>query len=81
MNIQPQFPGDKPDELFLTECGTGTGMMYRHGFELPEFAMVPLLENPGAVTAMKHMSRRQLDVAANFQMSMLLGDLEEGDPV
>ncbi len=35
--------------LFLTEAGSETEIMYRHGFELPEFAMFPLLENPAAV--------------------------------
>ncbi len=76
MNIQSQFPGGNPDELFLTEGGTETEMMYRHGFELPEFALFPLLENSRAVTAMKHMFRSQLEVAARFQMSMMLGGLD-----
>ncbi len=76
MNIQPQFPEAEPGELFLTEGGTETEIMYKHGFELPEFAMFPLLENPAAVAAMKHMFRSQLDVAAEFQMSMMLTGID-----
>jgi len=76
MNIQPQFPKADPDELFLTEGGSETEIMYKHGFELPEFAMYPLLENPEAVTAMKDMFRSQLDVAAEFQMSMMLSGID-----
>lgn len=76
MSPQAQFPNPYPGELFLTEGGTETEIMYKHGFELPEFAMFPLLENPIAVTAMRDMFRSQLDVAAEFAMSMLLTGID-----
>lgn len=76
MNIQTDFPAPHPGELFLTEGGTETEIMYKHGFELPEFAMFTLLENPSAVTAMRDMFRSQLDVAAEFAMSMMLTGLD-----
>jgi S-methylmethionine-dependent homocysteine/selenocysteine methylase len=50
--------------------------MYRHGFELPEFAMFPLLDDPKAVTAMRAMFCAQLDVAAEFGLSFLLSGLD-----
>lgn len=76
MSPQAQFPNPGPGELFLTEGGTETEIMYKHGFELPEFAMFTLLENPSAVTAMRDMFRSQLDVAAEFSMSMLLTGID-----
>ena len=34
--------------FYLTEGGTETEIMYKYGFELPQFAMFPLLNNPDA---------------------------------
>ena len=62
--------------VFLTEGGSETEVMYRHGLELPEFAMFPLLDIPGAVTAMRDMFRAQLDVAAEFGLGFLLSGLD-----
>lgn len=76
MAIAETFASPNPDELFLTEGGTETEIMYKHGFELPEFAMFTLLEKPAAVTAMRDMFRSQLDVAAEFGMSMLLTGID-----
>ncbi|MFC6486596.1 hypothetical protein [Nitratireductor sp. GCM10026969] len=50
--------------------------MYRHGFELPQFAMFPLLDIPSAVTVMRDMFRAQLDVAAEFGLGFLLTGLD-----
>ncbi|MEM9470647.1 MAG: homocysteine S-methyltransferase family protein [Pseudomonadota bacterium] len=63
-------------EIFLTEGGSETEIMYRHGYELPEFAMFPLLENPRAVSAMRGIFSQQLDVAAEYGMSFLLSGLD-----
>lgn len=70
--ISPAGPG----EIFLTEGGSETEIMYRHGFELPEFAMFPLLENPRAVSAMRGIFSQQLDVAAEYGLSFLLSGLD-----
>jgi len=59
-------------EIFLTEGGTETELEYRHGFELPEFSMLPLLDDAKAVAAMRSVLSRQLDVAAEFGLSFLL---------
>jgi homocysteine S-methyltransferase len=63
-------------ELFLTEGGSETEIMYRHGYELPEFAMFPLLENPTARAAMRGMYCEQLDVAAEHGLSFLLTGMD-----
>ncbi len=62
----------RPGELFLTEGGLETEVMFKHGFELPEFAMFTLLNNARAITIIRDIIRRQLDVAAEFGMSFLL---------
>jgi len=58
--------------IFFTEGGSETEIMYRHGFELPEFALFPLLDVPSAVTAMRDMFRAQLDGAAEVGLGFLL---------
>jgi homocysteine S-methyltransferase len=70
------FPTQKPGSIYLTEGGIETEIMYKWGFELPHFAMFPLLDNPVAVSAMQGMYRRFLDVAAKHQTSVLMGGLD-----
>jgi S-methylmethionine-dependent homocysteine/selenocysteine methylase len=50
--------------------------MYKHGFELPHFAMFPLLDNPKAVSKMREMFRSYLDVAAENDFCALMGGLD-----
>jgi len=69
-------PAADTGAIFLTEGGTETEIMYRHGFELPEFAMFPLLENPKAVVAMRQVMSDMLDVAAEFGLSFMLTGLD-----
>jgi S-methylmethionine-dependent homocysteine/selenocysteine methylase len=76
MTIQTPFPAANAGEVFLTEGGSETEIMYRHGFELPEFAMFPLLENPKAVSALRGIFAEQLDVAAEFGLSFMLSGLD-----
>lgn len=76
MSVQSPLPPTGSGEVFLTEAGTETEIMYRHGFELPEFAMFTLLENPSAVTAMRGMFTEHLDVAAEFGLSFLLTGID-----
>ncbi len=76
MAIQSPLPAMGSGEIFLTEGGTETEIMYRHGFELPEFSMLPLLDNPKAVSAMRDVFSQQLDVAAEFGLSFLLTGLD-----
>ena len=76
MQVQALLPPAGSGEFFLTEGGSETEIMYRHGFELPEFAMFPLLDDPKAVTAMRTMFCAQLDVAAECGLSFLLSGLD-----
>ena len=50
--------------------------MYKHGFELPHFAMFPLLDNPKAVSKMREMFRSYLEVAAKHKICVLMGGLD-----
>jgi homocysteine S-methyltransferase len=76
MQMPSPLPPAGSGPVFLTEGGSETEIMYRHGFELPEFAMFPLLENPQAVTALSDMYRAQLDVAAEFGLGFMLTGLD-----
>lgn len=70
------FPAQKPGTLYLTEGGQETEIMYRFGYDLPEFAMFPLLDNPQALEAMRGMYQRYLDVAARHGLVALMGGLD-----
>ncbi|WP_242521620.1 homocysteine S-methyltransferase family protein [Motiliproteus sp. SC1-56] len=60
----------------MTEGGTETEIMYKFGFELPHFAMFPLLDNPKAVSALNGMYQRYLDTAAKHGFNALVGGLD-----
>lgn len=62
--------------LYLTEGGQETELMYKHGHELPEFAMYPLLDDPAAVADLTAMYQRYLQVAAIHGMVPLMGGLD-----
>jgi len=76
MRVPSPFPPAGSGEIFLTEGGTETEMLYRHGFELPEFCMLPLLDDPHAMDVLCGLFRAQLDVAAEFGLSMMLTGLD-----
>ena len=76
MTVRSSLPPMGSGEIFLTEGGTETEIMYRHGFDLPEFSMLPLLDNPKAVSAIRAVLSQQLDVAAEFGLSFLLTGLD-----
>ena len=76
MRVPSPLPPMGSGDVFLTEGGSETEIMYRNGFELPEFAMFPLLDNPKAVSAMRGIFSRQLDVAAEFGLSFMLTGLD-----
>jgi S-methylmethionine-dependent homocysteine/selenocysteine methylase len=70
------FPSRQNGRFYLSEGGPETELMYKHGYELPQFAMFPLLDNPDAVTTMQDMYRKYLDVVAKHGMSALIGGLD-----
>jgi S-methylmethionine-dependent homocysteine/selenocysteine methylase len=70
------FPSRQPGLNYLTEGGQETEIMYKYGFDLPQFAMFPLLDNPQAVTELRGMYVRYLDTAARHGMGVLIGGLD-----
>ncbi len=70
------FPSRQDNVFYLTEGGQETEIQYRHGHHLPEFAMYPLLDNPAAVSDLKDMYRRVLDVAAQHGFVAMLSGLD-----
>jgi homocysteine S-methyltransferase len=76
MDNKKSFPPQKDGRIYLSEGGTETEILYKYGFELPEFAMFPLLDNPEAVSQMQGMYRKYLDVVAKHGMCALIGGLD-----
>jgi homocysteine S-methyltransferase len=70
------FPESQPGVLYLTEGGQETELMYKHGHELPEFAMYPLLDDRRAVADLTDMYTRYLEIAAAHQLVALMGGLD-----
>jgi len=70
------FPEPQPGVLYLTEGGQETELMYKHGHELPEFAMYPLLDDRRAVADLSDMYTRYLEVAAAHGFVALMGGLD-----
>ena len=62
--------------LFLAEGGTETEVMYRHGYQLREFAMFELMDDPAAVADLTDMYRRYLDVAAKHGFAALMAGFD-----
>ena len=50
--------------------------MYRHGHDLPEFAMYPLLDTPAAMADLTAMYRAVLEVAAKHGMNAMICGLD-----
>lgn len=70
------FPMVQAGVGYLTEGGQETELMYKHGHELPEFAMYPLLDDAGAVADLTDMYTRYLTVAAEHGLIPLMGGLD-----
>lgn len=66
----------RPDLIYLTEGGQETEIMFRHGFDLPEFAMFPLLDDPAAVARLRDMYTRYFETAAHHRCGALVGGLD-----
>ena len=70
------FPPQKEGRFYLSEGGSETELMYKYGFELPHFAMFPLLNNTDAVLKLREMFRSYLDVAAKHKTCALMSGLD-----
>lgn len=71
-----RFPDQRAGVLYLTEGGQETEIMYKHGHELPEFAMYPLLDNFQAMADLRGMYARVLDAAAAHGFVPMMAGLD-----
>ena len=71
-----EFPQQQLGLNYLTEGGQETEIMYKYGFDLPHFAMFPLLDNPRAVAELRGMYTRYLDTAARHGFGVLVGGFD-----
>lgn len=62
--------------LYLTEGGTETEIIYRHGHGLREFAMFELMDRPAALADLGDMYRRYLDAAARHGFGALMAGFD-----
>lgn len=69
------FPTRRDGVLYLTEGGQETEVMYRHGHDLSEFAMFPLLDRPAAVADLRAMYERYQKTCARHGFVALMGGL------
>lgn len=67
-----EFPPRLDGKFYLTEGGTETEILYKWGFELPEFAMFPLLDNAEADAVIRGIYRRYFDVAQAHCTGLLI---------
>jgi homocysteine S-methyltransferase len=74
--MRKAFPAKQDGVFYMTEGGQETELMYKFGFELPHFAMFPLLDNPDALAAMTGMYTRYLETAARHGYIALMGGLD-----
>lgn len=70
------FPPQRDGFFYLTEGGQETEIMYRHGHDLPEFAMYPLLDDAAAMADLTAMYEKVLDVAAEHGCGVMLTGLD-----
>lgn len=70
------FPEQQAGLRYLTEGGQETEVMDTFGFELPEFALFPLLDNPRAVVELTGMYERYLETACANGFGALMGGLD-----
>lgn len=62
--------------MYLTEGGTETEIMFRHGHDFPHFAMFELLKNKQAMSDLRDMYQRYLDVVADSGFGALISGLD-----
>jgi len=70
--MSTEFPPRLKNKFYLTEGGTETEVLYKLGYELPEFAMFPLLDNKDADKDIRDMYRRYFDVAEAENTGLLI---------
>jgi S-methylmethionine-dependent homocysteine/selenocysteine methylase len=64
----PQLSND----LFLTDGGIETTLIFREGFDLPEFAAFDLLKHKAGYQALANYFRTYARIACNYQVGLVL---------
>ncbi len=67
----PQQNGD----IFITDGGVETYMMYKRGFELPNFSLFHLLNNDNATRDLREYYCKTIEVALKYKVGMILCSL------
>ena len=67
-NALPQLGG----ELFLTDGGLETTLIFHGGFELPDFAAFPLLKSPSGEAALRNYFQSYADIATRHRTGLIL---------
>lgn len=67
-NALPQLSG----EVFLTDSGLETDLIFNEGFELPEFASFVLVDDAQGTAALKAYFRRHVDIAVQHGCGVIL---------
>jgi len=64
----PQLSG----EVFVTDSGLETDLIFHEGFELPDFAAFVLLDDPRGAAALAGYFRRHVDIAVRHRCGVIL---------
>lgn len=70
--MMTEFPPRLDGRIYLTEGGVETEILYKWGFELPEFAMFPLLDEPEAMSVIRAMYDRYFQAAEAHDAGLLI---------
>ncbi|WP_272004649.1 homocysteine S-methyltransferase family protein [Roseovarius sp. ZX-A-9] len=70
----PELPHHSAD-IFLTDGGTETWLMYKRGFELPEFSAFHLLNDKKATSAIREYYRAFADIAVTLGTGFIFDSL------
>jgi homocysteine S-methyltransferase len=67
-NALPQLGG----EVFLTDSGLETDLIFNEGFDLPEFASFVLVDDTRGTAALEAYFRRHVDIAVQHGCGVIL---------
>jgi hypothetical protein len=70
----PKLPHHS-DDIFLTDGGTETWLMYKRGFDLPEFSAFHLLNDKSATSAIREYYRAFADIAVSLGTGFIFDSL------
>jgi len=70
--VNQHYPPRLENKFYLTAGGTETEVLYKWGYELPEFAMFTLLDNEEANECVRKMYRRYFELAAKNNTGLVI---------